>query len=488
MFRHQASLRIVLPLLVLAAVLHGWNMLHSPVPDDDEGTYISEAWSVQTHLELSHYTYWYDHPPLGWLFLALWNELWLVLPRGGSLWNAGREAMLAVHLLSCVLLYVLARRLSLPRWAAGVAVAFFTLSPLGLAWQRLTLLDNIGTPLLIGGWVLALSPRRRLAAYLGSGLALAAAVLVKETNALFVPFIASQLWLTTRRDNARFALTLFSGGLVGLVGLYPLYATIKGELLSGPGHVSLLWALQWQLFSRPGSGSVFNASSDAHSAVFGWLHQDGILLIGALVLAPFAWRHRQLRVIILLYLLLMAVPLRGGYLPTPYPINLVWPAALLAASGLSAAWPARWVAQRRPRAVVATVVAICLAIPVLLHAGARDSRYLSAADDRYYRAAETWLLANTNHREALLVDNTVWLDLIQHGYSRTNVVWFSRLDLDPAVQAKYPGGWRAMDYVVVTPIMEATQKQYPQTRSAIAHGNQVAEFGDIRVLRVRHND
>jgi hypothetical protein len=86
--------------------------------------------------------------------------------------------------------------LSLPRWAAGIAVAFFTLSPLGLAWQRLTLLDNIGTPLLIGAWVLALSPRRRLAAYLGSGLALGAAVLVKQTNALFVPFIATQLWLT----------------------------------------------------------------------------------------------------------------------------------------------------------------------------------------------------------------------------------------------------------------------------------------------------
>lgn len=39
-----------------------------------------------------------------------------------------RVAMLAVSAASAVLLYVLARRLSLPRWAAGLAMVLFGLS------------------------------------------------------------------------------------------------------------------------------------------------------------------------------------------------------------------------------------------------------------------------------------------------------------------------------------------------------------------------
>ena len=55
----------LLPVLIGSAVLDAWNMLRSPMPFDDEGTYVSQAWALATHGELSHYTYWYDHPPLG---------------------------------------------------------------------------------------------------------------------------------------------------------------------------------------------------------------------------------------------------------------------------------------------------------------------------------------------------------------------------------------------------------------------------------------
>jgi hypothetical protein len=123
---------------------------------------------------------------------------------------------------------------------------------------------------------------------------------------------------------------------------------------------------------------------------------------------------------------------------------------------------------------------------LLLHAWARDSRYLSAADDRNYRAAQAWLLANTDRSDVLLVDNTVWIDLVERGYPRKNVVWFYKLDLDPAVQAQHRGGWQAMDYVVDSGIMGATQDKLPQTSAAIAHGHALAEFGDIRILRIDH--
>ena len=42
----------------------------TPAATDDEGTYLAQAWAVQHGQGLAHYTYWYDHPPLGWIQLA----------------------------------------------------------------------------------------------------------------------------------------------------------------------------------------------------------------------------------------------------------------------------------------------------------------------------------------------------------------------------------------------------------------------------------
>lgn len=50
----------------------------------------------------------------------------------------------------------------------------------------------------------------------------------------------------------------------GIVGLYPLLAIIKGELLPGAGHVSMVGEIFYQLASRQGTGSLL----DVHSQTF----------------------------------------------------------------------------------------------------------------------------------------------------------------------------------------------------------------------------
>lgn len=482
--RHRGALLWMAPLLVLAGFLHGWNMHHAPGPMDDEGTYVSEAWALLTYGQLSHYTYWYDHPPLGWMLLSVWDTVLLDEPRRADLWYSGRDAMLLVHLVSCLLLFILARRLELPRWAASLAVLLFTVSPLGMAWQRLTLLDNIGTPLLIGAWVLVLSPRRRLLAYAGSALLFACAVLVKETNALFLPAIAAQLWFASRDGNRRFAIALYAGIFSGITLLYPLYAVLKNELIPGPGHVSLLWALRWQLFDRPGSGSAFDPTSGTHRAIADWLSRDRLLLISALVTVPLVvWRRRTAIPLAGLVVLLVAMPLRGGYVPAPYPINLVWPCALLAAVGAHTALTpllhARWHAVRRATALIAATAVIGVGAAALR----ADRPYLTANDDREYAQALRWLQANTHHDDVMLVDNTLWIDLVERGYPRRDIIWFYKFDLDPAVQHAHPG-WRSVDYVVESSIIGATDSSLPMTRSAIAHGRVVAAYGDIHIYQL----
>lgn len=65
--RYALSLGVLACLLALATYLIGTGITHYPSFADDEGTYVAEAWAVITHGQLSHYTYWYDHPPLGWI-------------------------------------------------------------------------------------------------------------------------------------------------------------------------------------------------------------------------------------------------------------------------------------------------------------------------------------------------------------------------------------------------------------------------------------
>jgi hypothetical protein len=66
--------------------------------------------------------------------------------------------------------------------------------------------------------------------------------------------------------------------IVGSSPLYPLFAILKNALFPGPGHVSLVWAVQRQLFERGNSGSPLRPHSRAYMAVADWLQRDGVLL------------------------------------------------------------------------------------------------------------------------------------------------------------------------------------------------------------------
>ena len=82
-------------------------------------------------------------------------------------------------------------------------------------------------------------------------LCLAGAVLVKETSLLLVPAVLWQYRQVSHRRTRRYSLIL-AGSLFALVGAaYLLYATLQGELLPGPEHVSLVDAIRFQLTGRP---------------------------------------------------------------------------------------------------------------------------------------------------------------------------------------------------------------------------------------------
>ncbi|MED7828938.1 phospholipid carrier-dependent glycosyltransferase, partial [Streptomyces chiangmaiensis] len=163
-------------LLTVILTVQGWNITRFPTFSDDEGTYLAQAWSVQQGRGLAHYTYWYDHPPVGWIQIALITWPASLIDQDAMTVVTMRYAMLLVSGMSAVLLYVLARRLGLPRWAAGLGMALFGLSPLAVVLQREIFLDNIAVMWMLLAFCLAASPSHHLWHHFGAGLAAATSV------------------------------------------------------------------------------------------------------------------------------------------------------------------------------------------------------------------------------------------------------------------------------------------------------------------------
>jgi hypothetical protein len=487
----RISLAILVGLLIVVGVVHATGMARAPQRVDDEGTYVAQAWAVQHWRTLGHYTYWYDHPPLGWLLLAAWTSLTGAFGRAATAVAAGREFMLVLQLVSAALLYGLARRLGLRRLAAAGAVLAFSLSPLALGMHRAVYLDNIATPLVLAAFLLVLSPTQRLAAHAAAGLCLAGAVLVKETSLLLVPAVLWQYWQVSDRRTRRYSLIL-GGSLFALVGAaYLLYATLRGELLPGPGHVSLVDAVRFQLTERAASGSPLSPDSLSRRTLELWLTQDPWLLGAATVLVPAGLAIRRLRPITAAFAILAAMALRPGYLPVPLVIGMLPFASLLIAGVADTAWgrsanttvATTDVAGGRPhgsRGFGPVLVAGCLAVAVVAVGPQwwrRDRDLVTTDPDRPFRQAEAWIAANVPHQARLLVDDALWVDLVEHGYPPGQVIWFYKLDTDRDIQGRYPRGWREFDYLVSTATLRSFPDNLPQAREAQRRSRVVASFG-----------
>ncbi len=132
---------------------------------------------------------------------------------------------------------------------------------------------------------------------------------------------------------------------------------------------------------------------------------------------------------------------------------------------------------RRAGAVVAAggvAAAIVAAVPVW---GSELRGFVLADLDAPLRDAQGWLETNASRDDRLVVDDAMWVDLVRAGWDRDNVVWYYKVDTDPAVQAQSPNGWRDVDYVVTTNSMRTFPDGFPQVQQAIENSTIVAAFG-----------
>jgi 4-amino-4-deoxy-L-arabinose transferase-like glycosyltransferase len=478
---------------VLIANLVGllWNIGDYPAPFDDEGTYVSQAWAVIERGELSHYTYWYDHPPVGWLLLVPWLWITGAFEAGSPLLQA-RVFMALVAVGSAFLVYLLARRLGLRRPFALLALALFGFSPLTVYFQRMVLLDNLALFLVLGAFTLLASPRRRLWEQQAGVAVFAVAALTKETMLLLIPAVILFLWQGSDRSNRRYSFALAGSILMSILLLYPIFAALRGELLPGEGHVSLWEAVQYQLFGREGSGSILDGSSVRFELVASWLRLDWWLPALGLLATPLALSMRPLRPIGVGTVMIVLGIIRPGYLPAMFVIAGL-PLFALQVCGvldvLRGNPNGRHGTIHRPKAIRAgqslvAATVIVLTIFVSPSWASAFQKQVSQDDAAEHRRTREWLFDNVVPGTPILVDNVLWLDLIVAGYSTDTTIWFYKLDLDPSIADRFPGGAADFEYVVSTPLVRSVQDSLPTVTTALNHSNVEQIIGRNEIRRI----
>ena len=473
--------------LLVVGVAHSLNLAGWPRYWDDEGTYYSQAWSVQHLGSLSPYTYWYDHPPVGWLQMALFT--WIPDLFGGSANSSvlsGRIVMVAYTVVTALLVYLLARRLGMPLGWAVLAMLFWALNPLVLFMGRQVFLDNVALPWLVGAFVLVLGRRKHLGAHMAAGLCFGVAVLSKETTLMFAPALLVALWQSAYRPTRAFAMMGFSTIVAAAGTLYLLFAAIRSELFPGPDHVSLWDAVAFQFMNRASSGSILDPSGPeggAYTTFQSWLsHDGGVLLLGGVAAAVLALAVRRLRAVAIAVLIAALVALRPeGYLPQMYVVAMLPFCALAVIGLLHTGWA--WLRRlgNRPVRLVASGVMLAGLVAAALPFAEWRYNYEAAwtEDTNDVHAQALAYVAREIPRDATVVaDNSYWNDLVDVGWDRDEAVWFYKADSDDAITEELGGDYEGIDYVVWS--IDIAENRLPIVSAAYDHSELLWAQGEGR--------
>jgi hypothetical protein len=467
-----------------SAVLHALNVASAPRGLSEEGSAVGRAWTLAHLGSFAPPTYWYDHPPLGWLQLSAWTWLTSAFERAPTAVAAGREAMLVAYVLSAALLWVLARRLGLARWAAALALVLFGLLPLAVQFHRQVFLDNLAMPWALGAFVLACSPRRRLGAFAASGGCLAVATLTSYAALLVLPALALQLSRSSHPSARRYVLAV-SGSLFALVwGLYLVAAALRGQLLPGDGHSSLVQGAWFQLFDRAGDGSIFDPDSVRRQTVSSWLAFGTAVPVLALVAALLALVDvPRLRPLAVGFLSLVVVVVLPGHLPASLVVGLLAFGAVLIAGVAERAWGRsaealrRWEGGRRGRAVALSLAGVAVIGAFAPPGWVADYRSLLDGDaDAEMRDANRWIVQNVPTDGRLIVDDALWVDIVATR-STSRVARFTTFDADAGVGVRPQAVWRDYDVLVSVESQRAFPDRHPEVRAALRNSVVLATFG-----------
>jgi 4-amino-4-deoxy-L-arabinose transferase-like glycosyltransferase len=493
------ELLLILAVLLIAALAHGFNMFHYPYFEDDEGTYMSQAWAVVHEGQLAYYTYGYDHAPLGWIQIAGWTVITGGFHIFGPAINSGRVLMLLMQVGSTFILYCIARSLSRSVVVAVIVSLLFALSPYGIYFHRRVLLDNITTFWMLLSILLLVSGRLSLKRVWLSAAALSISILSKEPTIFLVPILAYLVFYRADRSHRWFATIGWVALVSSTVSLYVLMAILKGELfptgtlLGGTApHVSLLGTLQFQA-SRGKDGGLLDFHSGFWQLTKVWARDDPMLVIGGSLCAIFSVlvmkTQRLIGVMGLTTLSLYAFLGRGGEIIGFYLVPLLPLLALNVGLVLGLAVKRLKSFLVGPSGITIACIVELMAVGLCLFSllagytspdlGFKSNAFIlwNASQADAQNQATQWVEKNLPLSSHMIIDESMWTDLYDSGYTSAHYYW--KVQDDPAVRDKvFHNDWRNVDYVVTTIQMltDAQQGQMTLVEEAIVHSTPIAHF------------
>ncbi|MFI5589870.1 glycosyl transferase [Amycolatopsis sp. NPDC051758] len=379
------SLDIVLALLALAGGLRVLYLAATTPALPAESANVAHAYA------LGHFTPFTDAggagvSPFGWWQLSAYTMVTDAFGRSASALGAVRETMLVAAVAGIVLLWVLARRLGLTRWASAAAVVLVAASPLALGLQRLVVVEHLAVVWALGALVLVTKPGGRIRHDVLAAICLLAAVLTSPLALFFLPAAG---WLLVRRAPARAALVAVLLNLGLGIAFGPAADVLRPHLAAA---------------SRP--------------SVADWVALDpawAVLSTVALVAALAVTALRPLAVSGLLLAATLAIP----GVPDTAVLALLLPLTPLLLAGVAQAMTRqrtaahRWEAGRSRGIALATVVLVAVVAVGWVY----GYPALKPSTDRRGPLAEAqeWLQANASGAR-LLVDDAAWAELAKAGW------------------------------------------------------------------------
>lgn len=488
-FPRWLEMSLVGLMLLVYFVAHAYNLFYLPHYELDEGTYVSSAWAI-LHGMIEPYPYGYGHPPLGWMQIAAWFQLTGGYFTFGNALNSGRVFMLFYGMGSALLVYLIARRLTDNALTALLTMGMFSLTPLGIVYQRQVFLDNIGTFWLLLSLCLLVFSKSRLSLLVFAGISLGIAILSKEIFVLFIPVMIYGVWLHTTHFQRKFSLLAFVYAVIALGSSFVLLAILKGELFpvgflpwDNHQHLSLLGTYLAQTQRGQSQGS-FSASWTV------WTQDDPVLMYLS-ILAPLfnvvmGWWNRKWLFMGLLSLCFWLLLIRGGVV---YPFYLIPMIPLVA---INVAVAMHIITGWLSKAVHLEVVRVALLGLALLAIGGNNITYtLSFINQRPAQAqtdALLWVRNNVPRNAVLVISSYFYVDMREQGgegvgngptFPFANIYW--NVAYDPELHDRLlKNDWNRIDYIITDSYMlyDINTNQGPMTiiSQALEHSVMRAQF------------
>jgi len=499
---NKKGLIILTVLLLISGIAHGYNMFHFPYYENDEGTYMAQAWSVLTQGKLAPYTYWYDHAPMGWFLIALWTKLTGGFFTFGFSINSGRVLMLVIHLGSSLLLYGVSKRITKSVFASVLAVIIFSLSPLGIYFQRRVLLDNIMTFWILASFLLLLGSGRKLHHFFISAFFFSIAVLTKETAIFFLPAFLYLVYSQAHKTHKSFAFINWLAIISLVISFYPLFALLKGELFPSGSwlggnqpHVSLLETIKYQA-SRPREIAF-------QSLFYIWFIKDYLILTVGAISSIFniflSFKNKSIRYISLFTLSFWFFLFRGSVIYEFYVIPVI---PLLA---LNIAISAHFLLSLIRKTPILRLMYYPLMLAVfllfILSYKTKTEVYMVDQTSNQLQAVR-WIKENVPSDSIILIDNFAFLDLRYEIPGSIHIdrdaEWYWKADKDPEIKIKLlKNDWRNINYLLASGQMKADayESDLELVKHAFENSTTIATFigqdaetrNDIEIRQVNND-